>query len=101
MGLPLEIIAPFQKRIPLLAEYIGTFLLTLAYLSTTNLLIIGAIFLTILFLIIPISGGCLNPVITCVMYLNGKLGKMETLLYIIMQFLAGTTSFYLYNILQG
>ena len=85
--------------LPLLAEYLGTFLLTLAYLSTTNLLIIGTIFITILFLIVPISGGCLNPVISFVMYLNGKIHLLEMLLYITIQLLAGTTSFYIHSML--
>jgi len=49
--------------LPLLAEYLGTFLLTFAYISTSNILLTGAIFAVILYLIVPISGGCINPAV--------------------------------------
>lgn len=89
-----------MKTLPLIAEYLGTFLLTLAYLSLSNVLIIAGIFATILFLIVPISGGCLNPAISLAMYLKGHLGSMEVMMYIGIQMLAGATSFYIFNVLS-
>lgn len=85
--------------LPLLAEYLGTFLLSLAYLSTGNILIIGALFLIILFLVVPISGACLNPAVSWIMLLNGKLGSIELLFYVILQLLGATTAFYVHGLL--
>ena len=89
-----------MKTLPLIAEYLGTFLLTLAYLSLSNVLIITGIFATILFLVVPISGGCLNPAISLAMYLKGHLGSTELMIYIAIQMLAGATSFYIFNLLS-
>jgi glycerol uptake facilitator-like aquaporin len=86
--------------LPLLAEYLGTFLLTLAYLSTSNILTIGVLFFIILFLILPISGACLNPAVSWVMYLKGNLGYIELLYYVVIQLLAGTTAFYVQGLLE-
>ena len=86
--------------LPLLAEYIGTFIFTFSIIGTSNILFIGITLITVLFLTVPISGGCLNPAVSWVMYLNGKLGLYEALLYIVLQFLAAITSFYVFKILE-
>jgi len=86
-----------QTVLPLLAEYLGTFLLTLAVLSLSNPLFLGIIFAVILFLILPVSGGCINPAISFVMYLNGKLGLKECIYYILIQLFAAGTSFYVFK----
>ena len=85
--------------LPLLAEYLGTFLLTFAYISTSNILLTGAIFAVILYLIVPISGGCINPAVSWVMYLAGRLSLQELMYYVILQLLAGSTSYYIYTML--
>ena len=85
--------------LPLLAEYFGTFLLGLAYLSSVSIVWLAAIFSVILFLTIPISGGCINPAISLIKYLNGSLGTTELALYTAVQMLAGTTSFYVFKLL--
>ena len=85
--------------LPLLAEYLGTFLLILAILSSSNPIFLGATFMVILFLTIPLSGGLLNPVLVLVNYLNGKLGWRESLIYISVQTVAAISSYYTYTII--
>jgi len=86
--------------LPLLAEYIGTFIFTFVMISTPNILFIGITLIAVLFLTMPISGGCINPAVSWVMYLRGNLGLYEALLYIVLQFLAAVTSFYVFKILE-
>lgn len=86
--------------LPLLAEYLGTFLLTLSYLAIPNPFAIASIFLVTLLLIIPVSGASINPAITISMYLYGKLGLNEAMLYIAMEVFAGLTAFYLFKIIE-
>lgn len=80
--------------LPLVGEYLGTFLLVLAFLSTTNPLVLGAVYAVILFLIIPVSGGAINPAISLLYYLSGKLGMKEALVYVGIQVLAAVSSYY-------
>jgi glycerol uptake facilitator-like aquaporin len=82
--------------LPLLAEYLGTFLLVLSILSLSNPIFIGIIFTVILFLIIPVSGAAINPALSFVYYLQGKLGMKEALMYTLVQILAAGSSYYLY-----
>jgi glycerol uptake facilitator-like aquaporin len=85
--------------LPLLGEYLGTFLLILIILVSTNPIIIAAVFAVIFYLILPISGAVLNPAIAVVYYLNGKLGWREAIIYIIVQLLAAVSSYYTYTAL--
>jgi len=82
--------------LPLLAEYLGTFLLVLSVLSLSNPIFIGIIFTVILFLIIPVSGAAINPALSFVYYLQGKLGMKEALMYTLVQVLAAGSSYYTY-----
>jgi glycerol uptake facilitator-like aquaporin len=82
---------------PLLAEYLGTFLITFVVLTTTNALVIGGIVTVILFLIGNISGGFINPAISYVMYLQSKLSFLEFFYYIAVQMLAALSSYTVYR----
>lgn len=82
--------------LPLLAEYLGTFLLVLSVLSLSNPVFIGIIFTVILFLIIPVSGAAMNPALSFVFYLQGKLGMKEALLYTLVQLIAAGSSYFVY-----
>jgi len=82
--------------LPLLAEYLGTFLLILAVLSLSNPIYIAIIFMIILFLIIPVSGAAINPAVSLVFYLQGKLGMKEALIYTLVQLIAAGSSYYVY-----
>ena len=87
-----------KTYLPLLAEYLGTFLLTFVILTTTNPLIIGTVFVVIILLIGGISGAYINPAISFVMYLQSKLSLLEFFYYISIQILAALTSYSVYNI---
>jgi glycerol uptake facilitator-like aquaporin len=80
--------------LPLLGEYLGTFLLTLTILTSTNPLFIAAIYGIIVFLVLPISGALLNPALSIVQYFNGKLGYREAIIYTVIQVLAAISSYY-------
>jgi glycerol uptake facilitator-like aquaporin len=82
--------------LPLLAEYLGTFLLVLSVLSLSNPIFIGIIFTVILFLIVPVSGAAINPALSFVFYLQGKLGMKEALLYTLVQIIAAGSSYFVY-----
>lgn len=82
--------------LPLLGEYLGTFLLVLSVLTSTNPIFIAAVFAVILYLIVPISGAALNPALSLVYYLNGKIGWREAVIYIVVQLLAAVSSYYTY-----
>jgi len=84
--------------LPLLAEYLGTFLLVLGMLSLTNPIFIGIVYIVIVFLTLPVSGACINPAVVLAMYLNGKLGMKESILYVIIQLFAAFTSFYMFKL---
>ena len=83
--------------LPLLTEYLGSFLFTLVILSTYNILYIGISYLIISFLLDGISIGYTNPVISIVQYLYGKLSLNEMFSYIFVQIFAGITAFYSYK----
>ena len=84
--------------LPLLAEYLGTFLLTFVILNTTNPLIIGGTVALIIFLISNFSGGLLNPAVSYVMYLHSKLTFTEFMYYVGIQMVAALSSFSIYRI---
>lgn len=86
-----------KTYLPLLAEYLGTFLLTFVVLTTTNALIIGAMVTVIIFIIGNISGGFINPSISYVMYLQSKLSLLEFLYYIGIQMIAALSSYTVYR----
>jgi glycerol uptake facilitator-like aquaporin len=86
-----------KKYLPLLAEYLGTFLLTFVALTTTNPFIIGGIVTVILVLIGNISEGFTNPAISYVMYLQSKLSFLEFFYYISIQMLAALSSYSVYR----
>jgi len=82
--------------LPLLAEYLGTFLISLALLSSSNVLFVGVIFTVILYLILPVSGAAINPAISLLYYLKGSLGVREAILYSVIQVIAAVSSYYTY-----
>ena len=84
--------------LPLLAEYLGTFLLVLSVLTLSNPLFLGLIFTIIVFLTLPVSGACINPAVVLAMYLKGKLGMKESISYVIIQLIAAFTSFYIFKL---
>lgn len=84
--------------LPLLAEYLGTFLLVFVFLTTTNPLIIGGTVAVIMFLIGNISNGLINPAISYTMYLQSRLSFYEFIYYVGIQMIAALSSYSIYKI---
>jgi len=84
--------------LPLLSEYLGTFLLVFVVMITTNPLIIGLTVTVILFLISKYGGGMINPALTYSMYLQSKITQNELLSFIAIQAIAVLSSYGVYTI---
>jgi len=86
--------------LPLLAEYLATFIFVFSFFAIHNVLFMGLALSVLLFLIAPISGGAMNPLITFGFYLYGKLSVTEASLYVLIQILSTLTAFYTFKILE-
>lgn len=80
--------------IPLLAEFLGTFLLLTAIFYTGNFLAIGLTLAIVIFLFGNISGGHVNPAVSLAMYLKGSLSVQELILYTVAQSAGAVASLY-------
>lgn len=84
--------------LPLLGEFLGTFLLVLSILgSGGSALIIGATLGVVVFLIGGLSGGQVNPAVSVAMYLRGSLSAAELVGYAVVQILGATASYYAFQ----
>ena len=87
-----------RSILPLISEYLGTFLLTLAIISTSNPLILGLVFTLIGYLMGGISGANLNPAISFAFYMQGKLDGHELFMYIAVQCVAAITAYSVFKV---
>ena len=85
--------------LPLLAEFLGTFLLLISILATGNSLIIGLTLTLIIFLIGGLSGGHVNPAVSLTMFIKGSLSLTELVGYIVVQLAGGAAALYVFNAL--
>jgi glycerol uptake facilitator-like aquaporin len=85
--------------LPLIAEFMGTFLFVMSILITGNPLVIGATLALIIWLLTNTSGGHLNPAVSLAFWLRGNLDNLEYIGYIGAQFLAGASALYTYKAL--
>ena len=83
--------------LPLIAEFLGTFLFLLSILVTGNPLVIGATLALIIWLLSKISGGHVNPAVTLAFFLKGTLSTNEFVGYLASQILGGVASLYTYK----
>ena len=83
--------------LPLLAEFLGTFLFVLSILVTGNAVVIGATLALIVWLLSKISGGHVNPAVTLTFFLKGSISTNELVGYLGSQFLGGVASLYTYR----
>jgi glycerol uptake facilitator-like aquaporin len=86
------------NALPLLAEFLGTFLLTLSFIASGNALVIGATLAVVVLLIKNLSGAYVNPAVTFTMYQKGTLSTMELASYVAVQLLGAYGSLYAYNV---
>ena len=84
--------------LPLLAEFLGLFLLVLSVLASGgNAFVVGGTLTLIILLVGNLSGANVNPAISVAMFLRGALTVEETMSYIVVQAAAGAAAFYAYN----
>lgn len=86
-----------MNYLPLLAEFLGTFLLVLSIMATGNAFIVGGALALIILLIGGLSGAHVNPAVSLSMFLRGSLSVAEFVGYLIVQFAAGAAALYTYR----
>lgn len=80
----------------LIGEFVGTFLLTCAFLVTKGEpLYMGFVFVALVLMVGTLSGAYLNPVLTVGAWVTRKLGHMRTLGYLLAQVLGAGAAFML------
>jgi aquaporin Z len=84
--------------LPLLSEYLGTFLLVFVAMLTSNPFIIGITVILIKLLVGKYSGALLNPAVSYATYLQSKLSLREFLSFIAIQMIAALSSYGVYTI---
>jgi glycerol uptake facilitator-like aquaporin len=83
--------------LPLIAEFLGTFLFVMSILVTGNAIVIGATLALIVWLLSKISGGHVNPAVTLAFFLKGSMSSNEFVGYLGSQLLGGVASVYTYK----
>lgn len=82
-----------------LVEFFGTFLLLISVLATGNALVIGGTYALVILLTGGISGGHVNPAVSCAMWVKGAITNMEFLSYAVAQYSGAIAGYYAYNAL--
>lgn len=88
-----------MNGLPLLAEFLGTFLLVMAILATSNALVIGGTLGLIVLLLGGVSGAHVNPAVSVAMLLKGSISTMEFLTYTVAQCVGAAAALYAYQVL--
>jgi aquaporin Z len=86
------------SALPLLAEFLGTFLLVLSIIASgSNPWIVGGALALIILLVGAMSGAHVNPAVSLAMFLKGALSSQELAGYVVVQLLGGASALYAYN----
>ena len=86
------------SALPLLSEFLGTFLLTLVIIASGgNPWITGGALALVILLVGSMSGAYVNPAVSLAMYLKGALSNQELASYIVVQLLGGAGALYTFN----
>lgn len=88
-----------MNGLPLLAEFLGTFLLVMSILGTGNALVIGGTLGLIVLLLGGVSGAHVNPAVSVAMLLKGSIGTMEFLTFTMSQCAGAAAAWYAYQVL--
>lgn len=85
--------------LPLLAEFLGTFLLVMSILATGNALVIGATLGLVVLLLGGVSGAHVNPAVSVAMLLKGAISSTEFATYAVAQCAGAAAAWYAYKTL--
>jgi glycerol uptake facilitator-like aquaporin len=88
-----------MNSLPLLAEFLGTFLLVMSILASGNALVIGATLGLVVLLLGGVSGAHVNPAVSIAMLLKGAMGTLEFVTYSAAQLAGGAAALYAYKVL--
>ena len=88
-----------MNGLPLIAEFLGTFLLVMSILGSGNALVIGGTLGLLVLLLGGVSGAHLNPAVSVAMLLKGSMGTMEFVSYVIIQCVGAAAALYAYQVL--
>ena len=88
-----------MDSLALLAEFLGSFLLTLSvFASGGTWWVVGGTLALIILLIGRLSGGHVNPAISAAVFMKGSLSLNELIAYVACQVAGGVSSFYVFRI---
>ena len=80
-----------------LVEFLGAIFFVYVILATGNPIAIGAALALVVLLIMPISGGYVNPAVTIAMASAGKIANADILPYCIAQILGALVALEIYR----
>lgn len=78
-----------MNYLPLIYEFLGTFLLVLSIFVTGNPLIVGLVLALTIWISASVSGGLVNPAVALAFYMKGALTLEEFIGFVIVQLLGG------------
>ena len=88
-----------MNGLPLIAEFLGTFLLVMAVLATSNALVIGGTLALVYLLLGGVSGAHVNPAVSVAMLLKGSISTMEFVTFTVSQCAGAAAAWYAYQVL--
>jgi aquaporin Z len=88
-----------MNGLPLIAEFLGTFLLVMAVLATGNALVIGGTLGLVVLLLGGVSGAHVNPAVSVAMLLKGSISTMEFVTFTVSQCAGAAAAWYAYQVL--
>ena len=88
-----------MNGLPLIAEFLGTFLLVMAVLATGNALVIGGTLGLVVLLLGGVSGAHVNPAVSVAMLLKGSISTMEFVTFTVSQCAGAAAALYAYQVL--
>jgi glycerol uptake facilitator-like aquaporin len=89
----------FKEAMPFFAEFLGTFLLVLSILvSNNNPLFVGGAVALIVWFASSISGAHINPAVSLMRFLGGKLESMKLAGFVAAQIAGAVACLYVFKI---